>query len=246
VTESRSATVSGRRSRTRTVGDRVTARLEKLIVVGDLQAGDRLPSERELASALNVSRASLREAMHELEAKHLIERRPGRGTTVLPAPEHVTALYAQVDGKKREAREVAELRAAVEPRLASFAAMRATGANLIALSDVLAEANGVATSEESLRLDLEFHLLIGQAADSALMASLITLMASWTKSTRALSHATAHARELSYLGHGAILDAITAGDAGAAEAAMSAHLREVDELTQENLGRRRGTSGRRA
>jgi len=66
------------------------------------------------------------------------------------------------------------------------------------------------------------------------------------QSTRALSHSTAHARELSYAGHCAILDAITTGDTQAAEAAMSAHLREVDELTQENLGRRRGTSGRRA
>src|ERR1700757_554897 len=76
--------------RPRSVGDEGAARLERLIVAGDLQPGDRLPSERDLALTLNVSRASLREAMHELEAKRLIERRPGRGTTVLPAPDRVT------------------------------------------------------------------------------------------------------------------------------------------------------------
>jgi GntR family transcriptional repressor for pyruvate dehydrogenase complex len=219
----------------RTIGDEVAARLEKLIVVGDLKPGDRLPSERALSASLNVSRASLREAMHELEAKYLIERRPGRGTTVLPAPRHVTSLYSEVAGKDREVREVTELRECVEPRLARFAALRATEANLIALANVLAEAEGDLSPEESLRLDLEFHLLVGQAADSNLMASLITLMASWTRSTREMSHSTARARISSYRGHQSILEALTACDADAAEAAMVAHLAEVAQLTRENL-----------
>jgi GntR family transcriptional repressor for pyruvate dehydrogenase complex len=230
----------GTRVHVRSISDEVAARLEKLIVVGDLAPGDRLPSERELALNLNVSRASLRQAMHELEAKHLIERRPGRGTTVLPAPRHVTALYNEVAGKEREVREVSELRECVEPRLARLAALRATEANLIALTNVLGPAAEDLSPEVSLRLDLEFHLLVGQAADSALMASLITLMASWTKSTRELSHATPKARTASHLGHEVILQAITAGDADAAEAAMAAHLLEVAQLTRENLRRSRG------
>ncbi|MCW2874827.1 FadR/GntR family transcriptional regulator [Actinacidiphila oryziradicis] len=246
MTQRRTVGVDVPRVQPRSIGDEVAARLEKLIVVGDLKPGDRLPSERELAIGLNVSRASLREAMHELEAKHLIERRPGRGTTVLPAPEHVTSLYAKVSGKEREVREVAELREAVEPRLARYAAVRATDANLIALTDVLAEADGEISQELSLRLDLEFHLLVAQAADSALMASLITLMASWTKSTRELSHATVHARNASYRGHREILDAINARDGDAAEAAMTAHLVEVSVLTRANLRRRRGDSNVRA
>jgi amidase len=74
----------------RSVGDEVAARLEKRILLGELKPGDRLPSERELSASLQVSRASLREAMHELEAKHLIERIPGRGTTVLAPQAHVS------------------------------------------------------------------------------------------------------------------------------------------------------------
>lgn len=57
------------------------------------QPGTKLPPERELAQVLKVSRVSLREAMHELEAKRVIERRPGRGTIVLEVPSHAQALY---------------------------------------------------------------------------------------------------------------------------------------------------------
>lgn len=221
----------------RSIGDEVAARLEKSIVLGDLKPGDRLPSERELSASLQVSRASLREAMHELEAKHLIERRPGRGTTVLPRPAHVTALYSKVSGKERELREVAELREVIEPRLARSAALHATEADLIALRGVLAESDGFHDAEQSLRLDLEFHLLVAQAADNALMASLITLTASWTRKTRALSHATERARRMSYTGHCNIFEAISHGDGDAASGAMVCHLDDVRQLTRANLAR---------
>jgi len=213
----------------------VAARLEKRIVVGDLQPGDRLPSERELASSLQVSRASLREAMHELEAKHLIERTPGRGTTVLPPPAHVSALYSKVSGKERELQEVAELRDVVEPRLARFAALRATESDLIALRGVLTESSSELDAQASLRLDLEFHQLVAQAADNGLLASLITLTASWTTKTRMLSHATAAARRRSHVGHCRIFDAISSRDPEASGLAMSCHLDEVNELTRANV-----------
>ncbi|HWV49220.1 MAG TPA: winged helix-turn-helix domain-containing protein, partial [Microbacterium sp.] len=58
----------------------VTAHLERLIATGAVAPGERLPSERALAEQLSVSRTTLREAMHELENKRLIERTRGRGT----------------------------------------------------------------------------------------------------------------------------------------------------------------------
>jgi DNA-binding FadR family transcriptional regulator len=221
----------------RSVGDEVAARLEKRIVLGDLKPGDRLPSERELSASLQVSRASLREAMHELEAKHLIERTPGRGTTVLPPPPHVMELYSKVSGKERELREVAELRDVVEPRLARFAAMRATEADLIALRGVLVEDGGGLDAQESLRLDLEFHLLVAQAADNGLLASLITLTASWTTKTRVLSHATDTARRKSHAGHCNIFEAISSRNPDAASLAMTCHLDEVNEMTRATAAR---------
>jgi DNA-binding FadR family transcriptional regulator len=60
------------------------------------------------------------------------------------------------------------------------------------------------------------------------------LTSSWTRSVRTFSHATNHAREVSYRGHRAILDAVVERDKDAAGAAMLKHLHEVAELTNKN------------
>lgn len=57
--------------------------LEQLIASRQIPPGSRLPPERDLAAQLGVSRNSVREAVHELELKRLVERRSGRGTMVL-------------------------------------------------------------------------------------------------------------------------------------------------------------------
>ncbi|WP_208025728.1 FadR/GntR family transcriptional regulator [Amycolatopsis acidicola] len=223
------------------VSTEISAYLEKLIAVGELRPGDRLPSERELAARLGVSRASLREAMHELEAKHLVERRPGRGTTVLTAPEQVQTLYSRLSDADHHLRDVAELRATIEPRLAELAAERATAANLLELENVLRHPIAEVEPEESLRLDLEFHVLIATAAQNPLMSAINTLACSWTSSTRVLSHSSRYAREVSYLGHRAILKAVAAGDPAEARDAMARHLADVAELTRDGY-EKRGTA----
>lgn len=223
------------------VSSEISAHLEKLIAFGDLCPGDRLPSERELAGSLGVSRASVREAMHELAAKHLVERRPGRGTTVLPAPERVQTLYSRLSDSEHQLRDVAELRATIEPRLAELAAVRATPANLLELQDVLRHRVAEVPPEESLRLDLEFHVLLAAAAQNPLMSAINTLACSWTSATRVLSHSTRYAREVSYLGHRAILAAVAAGDGRHARDAMVRHLADVAELTRTGFAEREGT-----
>ncbi|MDT7598036.1 MAG: GntR family transcriptional regulator, transcriptional repressor for pyruvate dehydrogenase complex [Pseudonocardiales bacterium] len=220
--------------RARSVSVQIVAHLERLITIGELNPGDRLPAERDLAADLQVSRASLREAMHELEAKTLIERRPGRGTIVLPPPEYVRDLYEHISGEDRKLRDVAELRETIEPQIARLAACRATDANLIALDGVLLHTVEGLNAAGSVKLDLEFHLLLAQASQNPLLASLNTLASSWTRAIRELSHATRHSREVSYRGHRKILDAVAAGDKDAAGDAMLKHLQEVAELTTQN------------
>ena len=64
------------------ISDQIVAEIEAMIVDGRFSAGEKLPSERELAQRFNVSRQSLREAIQKLEAKGLIDRRQGGGTFV--------------------------------------------------------------------------------------------------------------------------------------------------------------------
>ena len=216
------------------VGAQVAAHLERMITLGVLNPEDRLPPERDLAADLRVSRASLREAMHELEAKKLIERRPGRGTVVLPPPQHAHDLYDQMSGAERRLRDIAELRETVEPRIARLAAARATDANLVELGNVLTHTVAGLTAERSVQLDQEFHLLLAQASQNPLLVSLSSLTSTWTRPVRILSHSTERARIVSHGGHWAILDAVAERDKEAAVASMLQHLRDVANLARQN------------
>src|SRR5579884_3054238 len=63
--------------------EQITEQIEQQILRGELQSGDRLPTERELAVQFHVSRTAVREAMKLLEQKGLVDMRPGRGTLVI-------------------------------------------------------------------------------------------------------------------------------------------------------------------
>lgn len=91
----------------------LAGRLRDRIARGELQPGDRLPGERELAESLGVHRGSLREALRQLERLRLVSTRPGSGTRVLD-PQHASfdliGEQIQVDPDGRWLRDLLELR----------------------------------------------------------------------------------------------------------------------------------------
>jgi GntR family transcriptional repressor for pyruvate dehydrogenase complex len=206
------------------VSDEIVAHIETLISSGSLTPGTKLPPERELAEVLSVSRVSLREAMHELERRRVIERRPGRGTVVLEAPEHARAFRDGLSAAERTLRDVAELRETLEPKIAQLAAERASAATLHALESVLARSAQELPVGESVEADITFHMLLAQASQNPLMM---------TASVREFSHATEKGRRESHRGHQLIFEAVHCGDGEAARAAMLAHLADVAVLTMD-------------
>lgn len=224
------------RRRTQSVSMEIAAYLEARITSGELRPGDRFPAERELAQSMSVSRTSLREAMRELEAKHLVERTPGRGTVVTEPYGEVTDLVRELSGSYQEIRNVTELRRLIEPGIAGLAALRARPSNLMRLEDVLRRSNENLMAAESLRLDLEFHESLAHAAQNPLLTTLITMSSRWTEDVRRHSHATTQGRRTSLEGHRAILQSVASHDADAAEAAMRRHLDEIGTLIAQVAG----------
>lgn len=212
--------------RGRSISGEVGAYVERLIDT-QLSPGDRLPPERELAVQLHVSRSSVREAMRELERRRRIERAPGRGTTVLPKPQAAQELERELSTDLVVQADVAELRMVVEPQIAGLAAGRATDSDVVLLGDTLAASHAGLTPTESLRLDVQFHLQLAQAAHNPLLVSLCGLTNNWISGVRSSSHATRSGRRMSVDGHRSIYDAVCAADSGAATRAMEQHLRDV-------------------
>lgn len=214
------------------VGIEIAAHLERLIATGELAPGARLPAERELAESLGVSRGSVREALGHLVTKSVVERAQGRGTVVCLPPARAGELHAGLDETEKELSDVAELRAVVEPRIAEFAALRATASDLLQLEDLLARSHEGLVTAESVRLDVEFHSALARASQNPLLATVNTLACSWTPDVRRRSHTTRRARRISVAGHRAILAAVRARDGEAARQAMADHLDAVADLTR--------------
>jgi DNA-binding FadR family transcriptional regulator len=213
--------------KTASMSAEVAAYLEREIASRGLKPGDKLPTERELAATLSVSRATVRSALQDLESKHLLERTQGRGTIVAAPPAEVSELYARLANFESAQQDVAEMRGAMEPLVAELAALRSSAADLIQLQDVLAGSNEHLSPDEALRLDIQFHTLVAQAARNQLMTTVLTMTSSWTSEVRLRSHSTTDGRRLSIEGHRHILDAIQARDATAAGIAMRDHLADV-------------------
>ena len=104
--------------------DQIAQRLRGEIASGALAPGTRLPSERELARALEVSRPSVREAIAALKNDGLVETRAGAGTYV--AQDALTLLLdAPGTAPDTSVTALLEARAEIEPRIAALAARHA-------------------------------------------------------------------------------------------------------------------------
>lgn len=224
-----------RRSPALSVPDRLSVDLERLILEGELQPGDRLPSEPELCELLGVSRVSIRQALHELQARGLIDRKPGRGTIVLAAAargghasDAISALMAGAgnDGAMELAR-IMELRAVIEPPIAGLAAARVTPRDTEQLRALVEEMEGETDLERYAELDRAFHQAISVYTHNPLLAQLTELIATEISPSRRRSLQSPERRRASSDAHRRIFEAIAAHDGARAESEARAHVESV-------------------
>lgn len=227
------------RSASLSVPDRLSVDLERAILEGRLQAGQKLPSERELAEHLSVSRASVRDALRELENRGFIDRKPGRGTIVLEPGERAQItedLLGALGTLRPELHDIMELRAIVEPPIARITAGRATTRDLAQLRELVEAMEGDVTNERYAELDRAFHQAIAQYAHNPLLAFINEQIAQQIEPSRANRYQTKARRSASSAAHRRIYDAIAAGDGELAEAEARDHVlaisREIARATQ--------------
>jgi GntR family transcriptional regulator, transcriptional repressor for pyruvate dehydrogenase complex len=226
------------------VADRLTTEIELRIADGRLRPGDRIPAERELAQELNVSRASLRQALHELEMRGLIDRRPGRGTVVLEQPEGEfrRALAQSVSPQLGDVDNVMDLRMVVEPPVAARAAKRRRSADLKRLHAIQAQMEQTRDLQSVAELDVAFHREIAGSTHNPLLARLLEVTSEWMGPSRGAAVQMPRRYEASMRAHRLILDAIEARDEAAAHDAMLSHLQTVRENIVAVLGSPRSAS----
>lgn len=155
--------------------EQVMAQIEERILDGRLKAGDHLPSERELAVSLGVSRPSLRESLRVLEALGIVDvRRGGEGGAVLVGtlgPGFVNLLKLQLALGHFSHTDVLETRLALEEWSSAEASQRASEADHHALGGILDAMDDTEIDvREFNRLDAAFHVAIAESTGNALTA----------------------------------------------------------------------------
>lgn len=215
-------------------GRRLYEQLERLLraYVKDrgLKPGDRLPSERVLATALKVSRVSLRQATVSLEVQGLLEVRHGGGIYVRSLdvdPERLKAMLT----RRRRLPDVLEAREAIECMLARLAAQRRTESDLAAIeSAAAAMAREIAEGGIGEAADRRFHLAIAQAAKNKLLLDVVKALEDPIQETRLESLSEPGRPPRSLADHRRIAAAIRRGDPRGAETAMRRHLEIVSDI----------------
>lgn len=164
------------------LSDAVTDTIISQIQEGRYRAGDRLPTERELAEQLGVGRTSVREGLRFLEKLGVLEIRQGMGTVVRSLSlgevfEHLVPVQTIIELPDRDVRDIMHVRRVLEAESAQLAAQHATDRQLGRLEELL---HGMAASLEKprdyLEMDLEFHVVVAEAASNPVLAQLVNLI----------------------------------------------------------------------
>lgn len=211
-----------------TLPNHVYQRLRHAIHVGHLKPGERL-LDGELAKALQVSRATVREALRMLESRGLVDIRHRRG-----------AFVAELTPD--DLRDACSFRRMLETHAVSVGACGATDAELASLQHLIEELHAVAARQDFERivdLDLQFHLGICALARSKRLIETWRGMETMLRAFLLLKYALYDDSALIAGSHQPILDALRDRDAERAVQILGAHILDTAEQVLEGLERER-------
>lgn len=221
------------------ISQRIASQIEDLLAAETLQAGDRLPTERDMAQLLGASRPSVREAIRILQAQGKLVVKHGLGVFVAESPTE-QALGAALRSAEHDVNELFAMREVLEVPAARWAAERITDDEAAALRDILAELDAAfeVSSDDFqrlARLDASFHLGIAQVAANRFLKQTTHVLQDILMSGMRTTLLIPGRREKSRTQHEQILAALRAHDPNAAGRAARAHIRSAHRAALDRI-----------
>ncbi|MFJ2741130.1 FadR/GntR family transcriptional regulator [Streptomyces sp. NPDC087440] len=221
------------------VTQRAIESIKAMITDGKLAPGQRLPTERDLAVRLGISRSSMREAIRALTVLGVLESRHGSGiyVTNLEAGDLLDTfgMVAEISPQHRLV-EFLEVRRILESTATALAAARITEPQLAQVAvhlDTMREADD---PEEFLAADMAFHRTITQAAGNEALAAIVEGLSSRTFRARVRrGHQEADAFARAREEHTRIYQALVSRDPEAARVAAASHVGAVEDWLRGQL-----------
>ena len=208
---------------------------EMIFTKNRFQPGDQIPSEPELASAIGVSRTSIREAVRLLIARGVLEIKRGRGTFVTAAPNVTNGLLniSMVEDHRDLVRDWFEFRGILEPAAAKLATVRASAEELDAIEHYEQQAAAHLGNNEIFdEADTQMHTAIAKATHNQVIERLVPFLQDSVAEARRRSR---YMHEMSpdpvaanaIITHRQIVEFMRKGDAESAGVAMAYHIKRA-------------------
>ncbi|WP_113861499.1 MULTISPECIES: FCD domain-containing protein [Marinobacter] len=224
------------------ISQEISYRLERLILDGGLAPGQKIPSERQLAARLRVSRAIIREALHELQGRGVIETRHGKGSFVaslVPETgefEEQSPLMQLYEGHPRTLYDLLEVREQLEGQAAFLAAQRATSLDRHRITKAFRALEDTDPLSNA-KPDHGFHQAIVEASHNPVLVHLLSGLKSMMLLTVHAAVANLNPREemrkTIVRQHRQLYDAIMNCKPAAAQKVATAHVRFVSDALKD-------------
>jgi DNA-binding FadR family transcriptional regulator len=226
--------------RTRRTFEEALEQIVEAVRAGDLRVGDRLPSERALATQMEISRPTLREAIRILSDAGVVELRSRPRGGIYVGSEHIPRdlLARQSELRLGEVAGVLETRRMFEPRVAQLAGLYGSDDDFDALERTI-ELQRECPDDRArlLQLDHRFHLMIARATRNTTIVQLMRVLLERLEIARDMTPRAPHDAELEVAIHEHTLRAIISGDSDRIEEAMDEHLSYLERIWEEETGR---------
>lgn len=206
----------------------VSQTLIDAIEAGQIQVGQELPSERDLAETLGVGRGSLRECLAILEFLGAIEKR-GYRKIVIRNADYIRKVmsFIQVSVQADTQDEFNEFRKVIEMAIAAFACERSTEEDLVAIQATI---HRMENDPDDYLADVDFHDALAIASHNTMLIGTIHLVNSMIADLHNLYIDLPNFAQTALASHKAIYEAVKAKDADAARQEMKKHLEIVSDF----------------
>jgi GntR family transcriptional repressor for pyruvate dehydrogenase complex len=160
------------------VYEQVIEQIKSKIKSGEIKKGDRLPSEREMAELIGVSRTSVREAIRALEVVGLVESKQGAGNYIKTNFDNslFEPLSVMFMLQESSVKEMYDLRETLELECAKLSSKNIEDNELALLTAIVDRMYLAESEEDSLELDIKFHYLIVKASRNVLLINMLDVI----------------------------------------------------------------------
>jgi GntR family transcriptional repressor for pyruvate dehydrogenase complex len=221
----------------RMAGERIAERIVTAIALGEFAPDQRLPTERELAAMLEVSRTTVREALQRLQASGYVTTRRGRGggtfVTTGQGPDADEMIRRTLVPAWEELTEILDFRRLIEQLIARTAAQRRDERDVAAIRRAVDDYARAADREASRLADHALHQAIARATHNARLVDLSARIRRDVSLGFDAEPYTAELRDRALRQHPRLADAVIAGNPVLAGDCAASHFSLTENMLTE-------------